>query len=80
MAVGPDGAPLPVLDGSTSVEGNVVARTVLMPRGDTYGVRVDGAGSLRYFGCAAQLSARGAGRRAGCASRWSPGRGTWRST
>lgn len=63
VAVGPDGAPLPVLDGSTSVEGNVVGRTVLMPRGDTYGVRVDGAGSLRYFGCAAQLSARGAGVR-----------------
>lgn len=63
VAVGPDGAALPVLDGSTAVEGNVVRRTVLMPRGDTYGVRVDGAGSLRYFGCAAQLSARGEGPR-----------------
>jgi hypothetical protein len=63
VAVGPDGAPLPVLDGSTAVEGNVVRRTVLMPRGDTYGVRVDGVGSLRYFGCAAQLPAQGEGPR-----------------
>lgn len=63
VAVGPDGAALPVLDGSTSVEGNLVRRAVLMPRGGFYGVRVDGAGSLRYFGCAAQLSAPGEGPR-----------------
>lgn len=63
IAVGPDGAPLPVVEGSTAVEGNVVRRAVVMPRGDSYGVRVDGAGSLRYFGCAAQLSSRGEGAR-----------------
>lgn len=63
IAVGPDGAALPVLEGTTVVEGNVVHRAVLMPRGPTYGVRVEGAGSLRYFGCAAQLSTQGEGPR-----------------
>jgi len=63
IAVGPDGAALAVLEGSTAVEGNVVRRAILMPRGDRYGVRVEGVGSLRYFGCAAQLSTQGEGAR-----------------
>lgn len=63
VAVGPEGEALPVLEGSTAVEGNVVRRAVVMPRAERYGVRVDGAGSLRYFGCAAQLPARGEGPR-----------------
>jgi hypothetical protein len=58
-AVARDGRPLAVAGAETSTDGTALRRFYTLPATGEYTLRVDGADSLRYFGCSADFPVSG---------------------